>query len=305
MSIRNYLTAVLPIMYMFLGMHLDLQAGKPSKALPHVLVIGIDGLGAHGFQIAHTPNMDELMKNGSYSLSARTVIPSSSGPAWSSMITGATVERHGVGNNEWTVDKKILEPVFKGEHNMFPTIFGETRKHLPKSVIGAIYHWGSFGNFIEKGVCDLSIPAKSEDEATQKACDFLAAKHPDFTFVHLDLVDHGGHGSGYRSAEYAKSVEKADSLVGVLIAKLKDTGMLDQTVVFIISDHGGLEKKHGGSSPDEMIVPFIISGKGVKKGYEIKHPLFTYDLAPTVSWLFGFQLNEWISGKPLADAFSK
>jgi len=50
MSIRNYLTAVLPIMYMFLGMHLDLQAGKPSKALPHVLVIGIDGLGRTVFK---------------------------------------------------------------------------------------------------------------------------------------------------------------------------------------------------------------------------------------------------------------
>jgi predicted AlkP superfamily pyrophosphatase or phosphodiesterase len=285
--------------------NMDLQARKPDKQLPHVLVIGIDGLGAHGIGMSKTPNMNALMQNGSYSLAARTVVPSSSGPAWSSMITGTTVERHGIGNNEWTVDHKILEPVFKGEYNMFPTIFGETRKHRPKAVVGAIYHWGSFGNFMEKGVCDLSLPAKSEDEATQKACDFLAEKHPDFTFVHLDLVDHGGHHGGYRSAEYAKSVEKADSLVGVLMAKLKDTGMVDQTVVFILADHGGLEKKHGGVSPDEMIVPFIISGKGVKKGYEIKHPVFTYDLAPTIAWLFGFQLNEWVTGKPLKDAFTK
>ena len=281
------------------------QAGNKQKNLPHILVIGIDGLGAHGIGMSKTPHMNALMKNGSYSLAARTVVPSSSGPAWSSMITGTTVERHGIGNNEWTVDHKILEPVFKGTFNMFPTIFGETRKHLPKAVIGAVYHWGSFGNFIEKGVCDLSIPAKSEDEATQKACKYIAEKHPDFTFVHLDLVDHGGHHGGYRSAEYVKSVEKADSLVGVLMAKLKDTGMLDQTVVFILADHGGLDKKHGGVSPDEMTVPFIISGKGVKKGYEINHPVFTYDLAPTIAWLFGFQLNEWVTGKPLKDTFAK
>ena len=290
---------------LILWFNLGLQAANPSKRIPYVLVIGIDGLGAHGFGMAKTPNMNELMKNGSYSLAARTVVPSVSGPAWSSMITGTTVERHGIGDNSWTVDKKILEPVFKSEYNMFPTIFGETRKHLPKAIIGAIYHWDSFGNFIEKGVCDLSISANSEDMATQKACDFIAGKHPDFTFVHLDLVDHGGHSGGYRSTVYAKSIEKADSLVGVLIAKLKDTGMLNQTVVFILADHGGFKNGHGGTHPDEMIVPFIISGKGVKKGYEIKHPVFTYDLAPTVAWLFGFELNEWVTGKPLKDAFAK
>jgi len=62
-------------------------------------------------------------------------------------------------------------------------------------------------------------------------------------------------------------------------------------------------KKHGGSSPDEMIVPFIISGKEVRKGYHIKTPVFTYDLAPTVAWLFGFELNPRVTGKPLVDAF--
>lgn len=44
------------------------------------------------------------MKNGAYSLQARTVMPIVSGPAWSSIITDATVERHRIGNNEWTVD---------------------------------------------------------------------------------------------------------------------------------------------------------------------------------------------------------
>ncbi len=284
---------------------IDLQARTSKKSAPHVLVIGLDGLGSHGFQLAKTPHMDALMKNGSFSLAARTVIPSSSGAAWSSMITGATVERHGIGYNSWTVDNKLLEPVFKDGYDMFPTIFGETRKHKPGAVIGAIYHWSSFGNFIEKGACDLSISAGSEDETTQKACEFLASKHPDLAFIHLDNIDHGGHHGGYRSEEYGKSIEKADSLVGVIMSSLKESGMLEQTVVFIIADHGGFEKGHGGIHADEMIVPLIISGKGVKKGYEIKHPVFTCDLAPTIAWLFGFKLNEWVTGKPLFDAFLK
>ncbi|MGV8095848.1 MAG: alkaline phosphatase family protein [Mangrovibacterium sp.] len=278
---------------------------KRSNQYPKVLVIGLDGLGAHGVAMAKIPHLNELMENGSYSLAARTILPSVSGPSWSSMITGTTVERHGIGNNSWTVDNKTLEPVFKEEYDMFPTIFGEIRKHRPEAVIGAIYHWGSFGNFIEKGVCDLSIPTASEDVATRQTCDFLADKHPDFTFVHLDLIDHGGHHGGYRSEEYVKSIEKADSLVGVLLDKLRETKMLEQTVVMVLADHGGFEKGHGGSHPDEMIVPFIVYGKGVRKGYEIPHPVFTYDLAPTVAWLYGFQLNEWVTGRPLKSAFTQ
>ena len=162
-----------------------LYAKNKKSNLPHVLVIGIDGLGAHGLGMAKTPIMDELMKNGAYSLAARTVVPSSSGPAWSSMITGTTVERHGIGNNSWTVDNKLMEPVYKGDHNMFPTIFGEIRDRVPGAVIGAIYHWKSFGNFIEPDVCDLSISAGSEDEAAQKACDFLVEN---FRILHLCIL---------------------------------------------------------------------------------------------------------------------
>lgn len=282
-----------------------LHAKKVQKTRPHILVLGIDGLGAHGVEMAKTPVLDELMKNGASTLEARTVMPSVSGPAWSSMITGTTVERHGVWKNSWRVDNKILEPVFKGGHNMFPTIFGEIRNYIPGAVIGAVYHWKDFGNFIERDVCDLSIPCTSEDETTQKACDFLIGKRPDFLFVQLDNVDHGGHSGGYRSEEYVKSIEKADSLTGVFLDALRQANLLDETVVFILADHGGIEKGHGGCTPDEMIVPLIISGKNVKNGYKIEHPSFTYDLAPTVAWLFGFQLNEWTTGVPLKDVFQK
>lgn len=298
------LIKIMLVVMSFLGIS-SMKAESKPKSRPHVLVLGIDGLGAHGVGMARTPHLDELMKNGVSSLEARTVMPSVSGPAWSSMITGTTVERHGVWKNGWRVDNKILEPVYKGEHNMFPTIFGEIRKYNPEAVIGAVYHWKDFGNFIERDVCDFSIPCESEDEATQKACIYLEEKRPDFMFVQLDNVDHGGHSGGYRSEEYVKSIEKADSLVGVFLDKLRETNLLEETVVFILADHGGFEKGHGGCTPDEMIVPLIISGKGVKKGFKIEHPAFTYDLAPTVAWLFGFQLNEWTTGAPLKDVFEK
>ena len=303
MNIKSLIKTNLPLISLFLLICCNLQAKNQSKPYPHILVIGIDGLGAHGIQLAKTPNMDELMKNGSYSLEARTIMPSFSGPAWASIFTGATMDRHGVNTNVWSVENKTLEPVYKGEHGMFPTIFGETRKNFPAAIIGAIYQWDDIGIKIEKGVCDVSIPTDTENDAAKFTCNLLREKRPLLTFVQLDDVDDRGHSDGFRSDRYMEAVTKVDSLVGVLINTLKVTGMYDETVVFVVSDHGGYEKSHGDSHPDEMIVPFIISGKGVKKGYKINHPVFNYDLAPTVAWLLGFQLNEWVSGKPLKDAF--
>jgi len=271
--------------------------------LPHVLVIGIDGLGAHGVGMAQTPIMDEMIKNGAYSLEARTVMPSVSAPAWSSMFTGTTVDRHGVGSNSWRVDNKVLVPVYKGKYDMFPTIFGEIRDNYPEAKIGAVYHWGSIGNLIEKDVCDFSVHCETEDETTQKACELLAENKPNFMFVHLDHVDHAGHHGGYRSEEYAQSVEKADSLIDVFMQTLQKINLLEKTTVFVIADHGGINNGHGGSSPDEMIVPLFIYGKDVKRGYEITHPVFTYDLAPTLAGLFGVSLNEWVNGEDINDAF--
>lgn len=286
-----------------MGLYSCQNPEKDRRKVPHVLVIGIDGLGSHGFAIANTPYLNELMKNGASTLNARTIIPSKSGPAWSSMITGATVEKHGVGYNGWTVEEKLLEPVYKCDYDMFPTIFGEIRKYLPDAVIGAFYHWDAFNNFIEKGVCDVSKSGDNESIVTEAACEFIGERKPDFTFVQLDHVDHAGHHGGYRSEEYALAIEKGDSLVGVFFEQLKRSGMYEETVIIVISDHGGLESGHGGIHPDEMTVPFLISGKGIKKGYKLDHPVFIYDLAPTVAYLLGFELNEYISGKSLTDVF--
>lgn len=35
----------------------------------------------------------------------------------------------------------------------------------------------------------------------------------------------------------------------------------------------------------------------------MEHSVFIYDLAPTVAYLLGFELNEYISGAPLVKAF--
>ena len=273
--------------------------------LPHILIIGIDGLGAHGVKMAKDiPNLNYLMQNGVSSLEVKTILPSVSGPAWTTIFTGTTPERHGVGGNDGS--KEARNPVFMNDekYHTFPTIFGEIRKNLPQAVIGAFYHWGTTGDFIEEGVCDVSLKGEDEINTTNLACQFIKEKQPNLTFVQLDHQDGVGHGYGYRSSEYIQSVERTDSIIGIYLNTLKEAGLYDETIIFIVSDHGGINKGHGGNHPDEMTVPLVIYGENIKKGYQIEKPTFNYDIAPTVLSFFGLTPNEWVVGKPIREAFA-
>lgn len=79
--------------------------------------------------------------------------------------------------------------------------------------------------------------------------------------------------------------------------------MLDKTIFIVTADHGGIGKGHGGKTMQEMQTPFIISGKGIKKGVKITQSTMVFDTASTIAYIF--KLNQpqvWI-GRPIKQAF--
>src|SRR5688572_21567886 len=71
----------------------------------HVIVISIDGLRADAIQTSGAETLPRLMKEGAYSLQAKTILPSITLPSHTSMLTGATPEMHGVLWNDERVDE--------------------------------------------------------------------------------------------------------------------------------------------------------------------------------------------------------
>ncbi|MEI2422206.1 alkaline phosphatase family protein, partial [Arthrospira platensis SPKY2] len=71
-----------------------------------------------GMMTALTPNIDRLLNNGSHTLQARSVRPTSSSSNWTSMITGAGVEQHGVTSNDWERDEFSIYPAAVGAENI-------------------------------------------------------------------------------------------------------------------------------------------------------------------------------------------
>ncbi len=295
--------------YSFLFVLLILAACVPASqergvsGVEHVVVIGVDGMSPDGVRKANTPVMDELMKNGAYTLNARGVLPTSSSTNWASMVSGAGPEKHGVTSNGWERDDFGFPAVTTGMEPIFPTVFGVTRQQYPDMEIGAIYNWGGFGRLIEKSALDLDATNPDVRETVAEAVKYIREKKPGLLFVHLDHVDHAGHHDGHKTALYYKAVEEADQYIGEIIQATKDAGMFDQTVFIVSADHGGIGYSHGGESLDELEIPFIISGKGVKQGYLIRHDVFTYDNAATVAFLLNVEPPYSWTGRAVRSAF--
>ena len=306
MSNANPLSSSLGLKSLILSLLLVfLKAALAAAPVEHVLIIGCDGFGSIGFTASNTPVLHRLMREGAYTLHARGVMPTSSSPNWASIIMGAGPEQHGVTSNEWETNKFDIAPVVVGSGGIFPTIFGVLREQRPDAVIACVHDWDGFGRLMEPKAMDLLENVKGFTNTATRAAEVIRQRKPTFLFVHFDDVDHAGHEFGWKSPEYIRTVDEADRLIGNLLTVLGEAGLREKTVVIMTADHGGKGKSHGGATMEEIEIPIIVAGPGIKKGHEITHPVNTYDTACTVAALFGLrQPDAWI-GKPITEAMSE
>ena len=271
----------------------------------HVVVIGIDGLSPDGIRKAATPYFHQLMKTGASTLHARAVMPTVSSPNWASMIMGAGPEQHGVTTNGWDPRTCEIAPTAIGPGGIFPTIFGLLRSQRPTAQIGCFHDWDGFGRLFERKAADVVEHPQGPVRTTERAIAYLKQKRPEFTFIHLDHVDHAGHQDGHGTPQYYKAVTEADRLIGLILQGIKDAGIAEQSIVLITADHGGKGKGHGGATMAEIEIPWIIAGPGVAPGKEITTAVNTYDTAATIAYIFGLTPPKCWIARPVEDAFIK
>lgn len=241
------------------------------------------------------------MRNGAWTLRARGVMPTVSSPNWASMIMGAGPEQHGVTSNDWQPGRFDFPPVFVGPKGIFPTMFGLLRQQRPNSAIGIFHDWEGFARLVEPGAADVIRHPKGARQTMAEAIAYWKERRPQLLFVHLDHVDHAGHEHGHGSAEYYESVREA----GRLIAQLQQSAGRATAYLIVTADHGGKGKKHGGNTLEEIEIPWLITGPGVRRGHEIRAAVNTYDTAATVAHILKLKPPQpWI-GRPVREAFEK
>ncbi|WP_138478322.1 alkaline phosphatase [Dyadobacter bucti] len=269
--------------------------------IEHVILIGSDGFGAYAFEKAKVPNLRKLMENGSWTLQARTVLPSSSAPNWASMVMGAGPELHGY--TKWGSRSPDLPARVLDEYGMFPTVYGLLRKEKPKSEIGVIYEWDGIGYLFPKKAVNKDQNCDGDIALTKAAISYIKDKKPNFLFIHLHDVDSVGHNAGHGTPEYIAAIERTDAHIGTIIKSIEEAGMMEKTVIIFSADHGGINKGHGAITMQEMQIPWIIAGPGIRKNNEIKESVMTFDTAATIAAIFRLkQPQVWI-GRPVTAAF--
>ena len=312
-QIKKWLALATFFLFSFFPIALLAQAAD----IQHVIVIGVDGMSPNGIQKAATPTIDSILKVAAYSWKCEAVLPTSSSPNWASMIMGAGPDKHGVTSNAWQPHKQTLELECEGTKGngkasgMWPTIFGELRSQKPESKIACFNDWLAFNRLFEKGVVNRQRDAILLQAAshhgykgiTRMASNYFKRKKPDFMFVHLDYVDHAGHHDGHGTQAYYDAVSVADEMIGKIVKAVKASGELEHTIILITADHGGIGHGHGGNTPEEVNVPWILTGKGVVNG-ELQVPIKTYDTAATLVYLLGIKAPECWDGKVITQAIA-
>jgi arylsulfatase A-like enzyme len=88
---------------------------------------------------------------------------------------------------------------------------------------------------------------------------------------------------------YDDEIAYFDQELGELLRRLAERGVLDHTVVALVSDHGEQFLEHGhikhclGSLHDEAIrTPLLVRGPGVSAGRRVKRPVANLDVVPTL-----------------------
>lgn len=275
-----------------------------SKA-KHVILIGLDGWGSYSYEKAQMSNVKQLASEGAYTLSKRSTLPSSSAINWASMFMGASPELHGY--TQWGSRTPELPSREVNQHGIFPTMFQLLRDAQPKSEIGCLYEWDGIKYLVD--TLSLSHYAQAPDYnkyptgLCEMAVSYIKEKKPTLLAVCFDNPDHVGHAAGHDTPEYYQKLEELDGYVGQIIEATREAGILNETIFIITSDHGGINKGHGGKTMNEMETPFIISGNNIRKGAKITDSMMQFDVASTVATLFGLkQPQVWI-GRPMKQAF--
>lgn len=261
-----------------------------ARAAKRIVLISLDGICVEGYLKAKTPNLDKLMAEGSLSLDTRVVMPSVTLPNWTSHLTGSGPEQHGVVDNSWEISKFTLPAIEKDSAGYYPSVFKVLKDTLPQMKTAFYYNWINLFYPYNKQYLD-EVSYLEEDAYVpnyEKAFSFLKANRTDPTLVFLYSVhtDHAGHKYKWMSPEYIRSIEEADVEIGRFIEKIKQEGLYKDTHFMFLTDHGGINYGHGGVSTDEMIVPWGITGPGIKKEFKITEPNNTVNTAAVILHLF-------------------
>lgn len=269
-----------------------LGAIRASAAVPKVMLVGIDGCRADAAEKVASTAFAGILDGAAVSFSAQNLplrivdAETSSGPSWASVLSGAFPDKHG-----WLDD--VRRRRFNGR---FPHFLARLEAARPSSSTVSVVTWPDIMEM--SAAADISEKAASDQDAEDKALLHVSRGGADAIFVHLDHVDHTGHGKGFSpdNADYLAAIEETGKRVVRLVEAVRKRSAEhpdEDWLVIITSDHGGHGNGHNSHRhvvPDIRKVPFIVIGRAADPK-AIDGQVYTVDAAATALVHLGLPLD--------------
>jgi predicted AlkP superfamily pyrophosphatase or phosphodiesterase len=256
--------------------------------VPTVIFLMIDGTRPDAIAAAGCPNLDALQRRSAYTLAASSVMPSITLPCHMSIFHSVPPTRHGITSNTYIPMARPLPGLIE--------IAAQAGKRC------AFFHnWEQLRDLSRPGhlhysrcANDCAVNDDSDHTTVEEYLAYQDAYAPDFAFVYLGTVDEVGHRYGWMSEGYLKQLAHVDSAVGRLL-----DGLPDGSTVLFQSDHGGHDRSHGTDQPEDMTIPWMISGPGIRENHEIQASVSLLDTAPTLAHVLGLEPHfQWEGSVP-------
>ena len=263
----------------------------PLSGPVRVLILSIDGFRPEAIELTPMRNLQTLMQESAYSLTAQTIFPSSTLPAHSSMLTGLCPDKHGVDWNDYRPDRGYANG--KDIFDLAHAAGLRTVMVVGKEKLRQVTEPESTDVFEFINDRDVVIAARVAE---------LIPQGFDLMFVHFPTPDWMGHEYGWLSPEQYSVLFRADEAIQTILNALGDADLRKDTLIIITADHGGHDTTHGSSRLEDMTIPWIIAGPGVGH-IVLSTDVNTTDTTATVAWALGLPLQPEWDGRPVLEAF--
>lgn len=279
-------------------------AANPPRGVKHVFIISFDQGNPELIRTNDLPTFHRIATEGAHTWSAYTIVPSLTLPSHTSMLTGVGPQVHQVLWNSYQPTNGLVK---------VPTIFSLAKERGLKTAM--FVGKEKFKHLELPGTIDELVWPQPDDDAKSVAKVFateFGKSKPNLTFIHFRDPDTAGHKYGAYAPEKVQALKDCDAALKIIKDAITAAGVLDQSVIILTADHGSHDTKdkdgktvgtHSDARSEDVMIPWIVWGKGVKKDFTVTAPVVQYDTAATALWLLKVPVPESFWGRPVTSAF--
>lgn len=313
-------TVLLIVVMATLSLCSTLSAGE-RQASPNVVLLSVDTLRAdrlsgYGHTRKTSPNIDALMKRGVRFENAYTVVPLTA-PCFSSVMMSRYPHETGLTRNGLSVKVKFptMAEVFRKAGYATGCVQSNWTVKRESGLDRGFDHYDD--DF--KRIRSVGVTERDAKYVTKFAMEWLESirkkKKPFFLWAHysdphspyiyrkdfkLPLLESELFLSpGYR---YDTEVAYADHYIGKLIQGFRAKGLLKNTIILFMADHGESLGEHayyghGRQVYEPMLkVPMAVTGPGIERGAVSNNNVMLLDVMPTILGLAGLECPRKVRG---------